>query len=56
MRRRVHWVADQLGWLAADAAFLLAVILFLPLVPVFKAFSAWGTGRTTNDAEGRLSE
>lgn len=38
MRRRLEFLADQVGWLLGDAACLVMVVLFLPLVPVFKAF------------------
>lgn len=38
MRRRLEFWADQTGWLLGDAACLVMVALFIPLVPVFKAF------------------
>ena len=38
MRRRLEFWADQAGLLLGDAACLVMVVLFIPLVPVFKAF------------------
>ena len=38
MRRRLAFIADQVGWLLGDVACFLLLILFLPLVPVFKMF------------------
>lgn len=38
MRRRLEFLADQVGWLLGDVARLAMMALFLPLVPVFKAF------------------
>lgn len=38
MRRRLEFLADQVCWLLGDAACLVMVALFIPLVPVFKAF------------------
>ena len=38
MRRRLEFLADQVGWLLGDVACLVVVALFIPLVPVFKAF------------------
>lgn len=38
MRRRLEFLADQVGWLLGDVACLAMMALFLPLVPVFKAF------------------
>ena len=38
MRRRLKFLADQVGWLLGDVACLAMMTLFLPLVPVFKAF------------------
>ena len=38
MRRRLEFLADQAGWLLGDVACLVMVALFIPLVPVFKAF------------------
>lgn len=38
MRRRMEFLADQVGWLLGDAACLVMVALFMPPVPVFKAF------------------
>ncbi|MBR3314244.1 MAG: hypothetical protein IKG18_08910 [Atopobiaceae bacterium] len=38
MRRRLEFWADQVGWLLGDVACLAMVAVFLPLVPVFKAF------------------
>ncbi len=38
MRRRLEFWADQAGWLLGDAACLVMVALFIPLVSVFKAF------------------
>ena len=31
-------MADQIGWLLGDVACLAIMALFIPLVPVFKAF------------------
>lgn len=48
MRRRWLWLLEQVGWLIGDAACLFPLILFLSLVPVFKAFDdVW------NDQEGK---
>ena len=38
MRRRWLWLREQVGWFIDDALCLLLLILFLPLVPVLKAF------------------
>ncbi len=38
MRRRLEFWADQVGWLLGDVACLAMVVLFLPVVPVLKAF------------------
>lgn len=38
MRRRIDFLADQAGWLLGDVACLVMVAVFMPLVPVFKAF------------------
>lgn len=38
MRRRVEFLDGQVGWLLGDVACLAMVALFIPLVPVFKAF------------------
>ena len=38
MRRRLAFIADQVGWLLGDVACFLLLILFLPLVPVYKMF------------------
>ena len=38
MRRRLEFLADQVGWLLCDVACLAMLTLFLPLVPEFKAF------------------
>lgn len=38
MRQRLEFLADQVGWLLGNAACLVMVALFMPLVPVFKAF------------------
>lgn len=38
MRRRIEFLADQAGWLLGDVACLVMVAVFMPLVPVFKAF------------------
>lgn len=48
MRRRWLWLLEQVGWLIGDAACLLPLILFLPLVPVLKAFDD-----VRNDQEGK---
>lgn len=38
MRRRIEFLADQVGWLIGDVACLALMVLVLPVVPVFKAF------------------
>ena len=38
MRRRIEFLADQAGWLLGDVACLVMVAVFLPLVPMVKAF------------------
>ncbi len=38
MRRRIGFWADQMGWLLGDVACLALMVLFLPVVPVFKAY------------------
>ena len=38
MRRRLAFIADQVGWLLGDVTCFILLILFLPLVPVFKMF------------------
>lgn len=48
MRRRLEFWADQAGWLLDDAACLVMVALFIPLVPVFKAFER---GKHTGEGE-----
>ena len=48
MRRRWLWLLEQIGWLFGDALCLLLLILFLPLVPVLKAFDD-----ARNDQEGK---
>ena len=48
MRRRLEFWADQAGWLMGDVACLAMVVLFLPVVPVFKAF---GRGRRASKGE-----
>ena len=35
----MEFLADQVGWLLGDAACLVMVALFMPLVPVFKRSS-----------------
>lgn len=38
MGRRLEFLADQVGWLIGDVACLALMVVFLPLVPVSKAF------------------